>query len=71
MVGLTNESVHVEYPMEGVDLGEGGDVHREASVGEYHSEHYCAFCLLLYVYVLPKRMEGFKECYRYCIDCIG
>jgi hypothetical protein len=35
----TYEGVHVEDPVEGVDLGEGGDVHWEAAVWEYHAEH--------------------------------
>lgn len=39
IVGLAHEGVHVEDPVEGVDLGEGGDVHWEAPVGEDHPEH--------------------------------
>lgn len=46
--GLTHKSIHVENPVEGVDLSEGGDVHWEAAVGEHYSEHgeresVCAF----------------------------
>lgn len=37
---LTYEGVHVEDPVEGVDLGEGGDVHWEAAVRKHHAEHF-------------------------------
>lgn len=40
VVGLADESVHVEDPMECVDLGEGGDVHWEAPIGKHYSEHF-------------------------------
>lgn len=40
IVGFADEMVHVEQPMGGVDLLEGGDVEREASIGEHHSKHY-------------------------------
>lgn len=53
MVGFANESVHIEHPMEGINLGEARDIHWEASVGEYHSEHSCALCLL------PFAKQGF------------
>ena len=36
----TDERVHVENPVEGVDLGEGGDVHWEAAIREDDSEHF-------------------------------
>nr|GMD15371.1 hypothetical protein PanWU01x14_245100 [Ipomoea batatas] len=35
--------VHVEEPMRGVDLSEGGDVHWEAPVRENYSEHFLLF----------------------------
>lgn len=46
---VTDESVHVEHPVEGVDLDEGGDVDREAAVWENHSEHVL-LCLLCFVF---------------------
>lgn len=39
VVRFPDEGVHVEDPVEGVDLGEGGDVDREAPVGEHDPEH--------------------------------
>lgn len=36
----TNESVHVKDPVEGVDLSEGRNIHWEASIWEYYSEHF-------------------------------
>ncbi|KAM2154199.1 hypothetical protein ACFX1Q_046064 [Malus domestica] len=36
----TDEGVHVEKLVEGVDLGEGGDVHWEAAIREDNFEHF-------------------------------
>lgn len=36
---LTDEEFHVEDPVEGVDLGEGGDVDGEAAVWKYNAKH--------------------------------
>ena len=33
--------------MESVDLGEGGDVHRKAPIGEDHAEHDYSLCKCL------------------------
>lgn len=40
VVGFAHEGVHVEDPVEGVDLREAGDVHWETAVWEYDAEHF-------------------------------
>lgn len=37
---LTYKSVHVQNPVAGIDLGEGGDIYREAPIGEHDAEHF-------------------------------
>ena len=57
--GLTDESVHVEDPVGGVDLSESGDVHWEAPVWKNHSEHFVAFAELQRV--LQRRVFEFRK----------
>jgi len=55
---LTDECVHVEDPMESVDLWEGWDVHWETAVWENYSEHFFD-CVV-------KRMKLFQVVSLFC-----
>ena len=55
---ITDEVVHVEEPVGGVDLREGGDVEGEAAIWEDDAEHFGVWILDVVVEVEVTEEEG-------------